>query len=183
MSARGAVFIATSLDGFIAREDGRIDWLLQANEAVPPGEDCGYAAFMATVDAIVMGRATFEQVLAFADWPYGTTPLMVWSRRLQALPAGLPPTVSLHAGSATELAAHAAQHGHGRLYVDGGRTIQAFLAAHLIDEPTITVIPILLGRGRPLFGGMGPDVHLTHLSTQAWPFGFVQNRYAVAAPA
>ena len=92
-----SVFIATSLDGFISRTDGRMDWLERANRLVPQGEDFGYARFMASVDGIVIGRTTFEQVLTYEKWPYGTTPLVVLSRTLKSLPANLPATVSISA--------------------------------------------------------------------------------------
>lgn len=172
-----AVFIATSLDGYIARADGRIDWLERANATVTPGEDCGYAAFMASVDALVMGRRTFETVLAFPEWPYGEKPVYVLSQTLTALPPRLPPSVTLHALAPEALVALARERGHRRLYVDGGATIRAFLAAGLIDELTVTVIPVLLGSGRPLFGELPADVWLEHAETLSYPFGFVQSRY------
>lgn len=175
-----SVFIATSLDGFIARPDGNIDWLEAANQRVPLGEDCGYADQMASVDALVMGRATFEKVLGFPDWPYGNTPVYVLSRTLTTLPGHLPTSVVLcNAGSPAEVVALARSRGHERLYVDGGQTIQGFLAAGLIDTLTLTTIPVLLGQGLRLFGPLTQDVALTHLATLAYPFGFVQSRYAV----
>jgi hypothetical protein len=95
MTPACAVFIATSLDGFVARPAGRIDWLEQANAAVPPGENCGYAEFMSTVDALVMGLATFTQVCQFPSWPYGATPEYGLSRPPMVLPDGTPSTVRL----------------------------------------------------------------------------------------
>ncbi len=95
MTTQCAVFIATSLDGFIAREDGSIDWLNDANQTVPPGEDCGYGEFMADVDVLVMGRNTFEQVLTFTPWPYGSTPVVVMSRKGLELPSAVPLSVSV----------------------------------------------------------------------------------------
>jgi dihydrofolate reductase len=178
-SARCSVFIATSLDGFIAREDGGIDWLEEANRAVPAGEDCGYGQFMATVDALVMGRHTFEQVLAFESWPYGRMPVVVLSRRMTGLPAGVPPTVSLYSGVPAELVARLSREGMRHVYVDGGITIRQFLAAGLINEITLTVIPVLLGTGRPLFGPLAADVRLEHIATRAFDFGFVQSRYRI----
>jgi dihydrofolate reductase len=180
MRARCSVFIATSLDGFIARPDGRIDWLDRANALVPNGEDCGYAMFMSSIDALVMGRNTFEQVLAFAAWPYGTKPVHVLSTRLTALPNGVPATVSLSAETPARLVERLSTQGARHLYIDGGLTIQRFLRAGLIDELTITQIPILLGQGRPLFGLLESDVPLEHQSTVAFPFGFVQCKYRVA---
>jgi dihydrofolate reductase len=173
------VFIATSLDGFIARPDGSIDWLERANALVPEGEDCGYGAFMASVDALVMGRKTFDTVLAMQPWPYGDKPVYVLSRSLSALPAGTPPSVQLAHDAPAALVAKAAGHGHRSLYVDGGAVIQSFLAAGLIAELTITVIPVLLGAGRPLFGPLPGDMSLRLLGCKAYPFGFVQKHYAL----
>src|SRR3569623_1788725 len=89
-----SVFIATSLDGFIARKDGAIDWLESANTCVPDGEDCGYQEFMNSVDILIMGRNTFETVLAFAEWPYGDKRVVVLSSRYLAIPEALSNTVS-----------------------------------------------------------------------------------------
>jgi len=173
------VFIATSLDGFIARSDGSIAWLNEANKSITPGEDCGYSKFMADVDALVMGRNTFEQVLTFDSWPYGSTPVAVVSQRGVSLPSNLPPSVSVSNETPSALVARLTEHGAKKIYVDGGLTIQSFLAAGLIDDITITVIPVLLGSGRPLFGPLLADVRLTHESTTAFDFGFVQNRYRI----
>jgi dihydrofolate reductase len=174
-----SVFIATSLDGYISRTDGGIDWLEKANSAIPKGEDCGYGEFMSGVDALVMGRNTFEQVLTFPAWPYGDTPVVVLSRSLVSLPGKVPATVSLSSEQPARLVERLANKGLRRLYVDGGITIQAFLAAGLIDEMTITVIPVLLGSGKPLFGALPGDVELELLSSRAFEFGFVQSKYRV----
>lgn len=176
---RCSVFIATSLDGFIAREDGSLDWLDRANAMLPPGEDCGYQAFMADIDAVVMGRRTFELVLTFPDWPFGELPVVVLSRRGIALPERIPGSVSVSDETPAALVARLSAQGLKRLYIDGGQTIQGFLAAGLIDALTITVIPVLLGGGRPLFGPLVADVRLEHVATQAFVFGFVQQRYHI----
>lgn len=173
------VFIATSLDGHIAREDGSIDWLDEANRLIPAGEDCGYSSFMASVDAIVMGRGTFDTVSAMAPWPYGEIPVYVLSRTLSVLPVDTPRTVHLVHGGPHDALALATARGHGSLYIDGGRTIQAFLAAGLIAEMTITVIPILLGSGRSLFGPLAADIRLRLVGSRAYAFGFVQSHYLV----
>lgn len=179
MTARRSVFIATSLDGFISRTDGRIDWLNEANALLPPGEDCGFAEFFSTVDALVMGRNTFEQVLSFPEWPYGSTPVIVLSHSLRSLPAPVPATVSLSAEPPATLVKRLSAEGLGHLYIDGGRTIQSFLVANLVDEMTITVIPVLLGSGKPLFGSLQRDVNLQLLTSRAYDFGFVQSKYLV----
>lgn len=180
MLPRCSVFVATSLDGFIAREDGRLDWLDAANSAVPPGEDCGYGAFIATVDTLVMGRATMEKVLTFGGWPYGELPVIVLSRHGLALPYTLSETVSVSAESPPELVRRLAGQGKRHLYIDGGRVIQSFLEAGLIDELTITRIPVLLGAGRPLFGPTTHDIPLVHVATRVFDFGYVQHTYRVA---
>ena len=176
---RCSLFIATSLDGFIAREDGGLDWLDLANATIPPGEDCGYGDFMASVDALVMGRHTFEKVLGFPEWPYGDKVVWVLSRTSTELPPGLPPTVKLLNATPAEVCALAAALGWQRLYLDGGVTAQGFLAAGCLSDLTVTVVPVLLGRGRRLFGDVGRDVALTLVATKAFPFGFVQNTYRV----
>ncbi len=174
-----SVFVATSLDGFIARPDGSIDWLNAANAIVPPGEDCGYGAFMGTVDTLVMGRHTFEQVLTFGEWPYGSTPVVVMSHHATQLPSNAPQTVTLSREAPTDLVARLSAQGDGHLYIDGGLTVQSFLTERLIDELTITVIPILLGAGKPLFGPLPSDMNLLHVATHVYEFGFAQHKYRV----
>ena len=169
------VYIATSLDGFIARPDGAIDWLPQ-----PDGkEDYGYHAFMESVDAIVMGRNTFELVLSFGGpWPY-TKPVIVLSSRPESLPSPLPGTARAMSGSPAEVIAQLSREGLSHLYIDGGVTIQRFLAAGLIDRLIVTRVPVLLGSGLPLFGPLAGDVSLTHARTQAYSSGLVQSEYVV----
>ena len=179
MLAKCSVFIATSIDGFIARNDGSIDWLNEANKSVTPGEDCGYGKFMADVDALVMGRSTFEQVLTFDSWPYGSTPVVVLSHRNISLPPKLLKSVSVSNKTPTALVAWLTERGAKKIYVDGGLTIQSFFAAGLIDDITITVIPILLGSGRTIFGPLQTDLRLAHEGTTAFEFGFVQSNYRV----
>jgi dihydrofolate reductase len=179
VAAKCSVFIATSLDGFISRADGSIDWLDEANARVPAGEDCGYAQFMSTVDALVMGRHTFELALSFNKWPYGATPVVVLSSHMTSLPRGVPDTASLADEAPAKSVARLSDRGLRHLYIDGGVTIQRFLAAGLIDEVTITKIPVLIGAGRPLFGPLASDVRLEHVSTRAFDFGFVQSKYRV----
>jgi dihydrofolate reductase/adenylate kinase family enzyme len=182
-STRCSVFIATSLDGCIARSDGSIDWLERANASAPAGEDCGYADFMQTVDALVMGRATFEKVLSFPDWPYGGLPVYVLSSTISSLPAGVPDSVHLLSATPHGVVERTAAAGHRHLYIDGGRNIQGFLRAGLITELTITVIPMVLGSGLRLFGELPTDTELRLLSSKAFPFGFVQSHYAVCQKA
>ncbi len=181
MTAACSVFVATSLDGFIAREDGRIDWLERANAAVPPGEDCGYKVFFDSVDALVIGRGTFELAVGFDPWPYGGKRVVVLTHypASLAIPASLAASVSASAEPPATLVARLSAEGAKQLYVDGGRTIQSFLEAGLIDRITITTIPVLLGAGLPLFGPLSRDVALVLESTRSWPFGFVQGTWRV----
>lgn len=179
MSLRCSVFVATSLDGFIARDDGSLDWLDAANETVSEGEDCGFKAFMASVDALVMGRNTFEQVLSFGGWPYGEKPVIVLSSSKLKIPDEIGKTVTHSSETPQELHERLADHGMRRLYIDGGITIQRFLKAGLIDDVTVTIVPVALGSGKPLFGRMQQEILLEHMSTETFEFGFVQLRYQV----
>ncbi len=182
MTTKNCVFIATSVDGFIARKDGAIDWLNAANETVTPGEDCGYSAFIADIDVLVMGRNSYEVVLSFGAWPYGDLPVIVLSRSPIVFPDHVPNTVTHSSEAPATLCQRLATEGAHRLYIDGGVTIQRFLNAGLIDEITVTQIPILLGEGLPLFGELPTDVHLEHQTTLSYPFGFVQTKYKVVKP-
>lgn len=179
MTIKTSVFIATSLDGFIARPDGNIDWLNEANTVVPAGEDCGYMEFMDSVDVLVMGRSTFEQVLTFGEWPYGAKKVVVLSSKGVSIPQGINKTVTTSSETPKQLVQRLASEGAQCLYVDGGKTIQSFLDNELIDDITITVIPVLLGEGLPLFSSLKSDVQLRHEFTKTYPFGFVQSRYCV----
>ena len=176
-----SVYIATSLDGFIARKDGGMDWLDEANAIVPQGEDLGFQAFIDSVDAMIMGRKTYEMVLSFdIPWPYGRRPVAVLSRGSISFPPGVPDTVTHSSGPPRDLLKRLSDDGAQHVYVDGGTTIQGFLAEGLVDEITVTVIPIVLGDGIPLFGPTERDINLTHVRTIAYDFGFVQSTYSVA---
>jgi dihydrofolate reductase len=179
MSVKVSVYIATSLDGFIAGDDGRLDWLDEANAVVPNGEDCGFSAFMDTVDTLIMGRKTYEKVLSFGAWPYGGKPVVVLSRNSISFPSGLPDCVTCSSESAGDLLKRLSVEGAKHVYVDGGITIQRFLSDGLIDEITLTVIPVILGGGIQLFAAAGTDVKLTHIRTNVFDFGFVQTTYSV----
>ena len=170
-----SVFIATSLDGFIARPDGRLDWL-----PVDGGEPHGYDEFIATVDAIVIGRKTFETVLTFDAWPYGTKPVVVLSTRPEELKAPEGAVCDAMSGSPDEIVARLAEQGMRHLYIDGGITIQRFLEAGLIQRLTITRIPVLLGSGIPLFGALSRDILFKHVTTRSFPSGMVQSEYVIA---
>jgi len=171
---KASVFIATSLDGFIARANGDLDWL-------PPGggEPHGYDEFMATVDALVIGRKTFETVLTFDTWPYGEKPVFVLSTRALA-PAPHGAVVECMSGPPADIVSQLAARGIRHVYVDGGITIQRFLQAGLIQRLIITRIPVLLGGGIPLFGALAHDLVLRHVGTRQYASGLVQSEYVVA---
>jgi dihydrofolate reductase len=174
---KASVFIATSLDGFIAREDGALDWL-----PADGGEPHGYDEFMATVDALVIGRKTFEIVLAFDAWPYGKKPVIVLSSRPSELtPAPEGAVCEMMSGTPQEIVTRLAQRGMKHLYIDGGVTIQRFLEAGLIQRLIITRIPVLLGSGIPLFGPLSRDIRLQHVATRWYPSGMVQSEYVIAS--
>jgi len=181
MRPRASAFIATSLDGYIARPDGSIDWLDDVQTLIPEGEDCGYLEFMASIDGMVMGRHSFERVLAFEQWPYEQLPVYVMSHAPVSVPVELAASVHSWQGTPAALCDRLGREGFRHLYIDGGQTIQEFLKAGLLDQITITVVPVLLGVGRPLFGPLPHDVELTLMRSQAYEFGFVQSTYRIEA--
>ena len=169
-----SVFIGTSLDGFIARANGDLDFLNHGG-----GEPHGYDEFIATVDALVMGRKTFETVLGFETWPYGEKPVFVLSTGPVA-PAPPGAVVERLSGSPAEIVSQLAGRGIRHIYVDGGITIQRFLQAGLIQRLIITRVPVLIGTGIPLFGALERDIVLRHVGTRQYASGLVQSEYVVA---
>jgi dihydrofolate reductase len=179
--AEAHVFIATSLDGFIARPDGSLDWLMQAQATAPAGEDFGYADFIAGIDALVMGRKTFETVLGFDPWPYPGRVVHVMSRSgAVSIPEALGPWVQATDRAPSDLLHQLGQSGVRRVYLDGGELIQAFLSVDRVDTMTITTVPVLLGTGRRLFGPLPGDRAWTIEGVRHWGNGFLQARYARA---
>ncbi len=172
-----SVYIATSLDGFISRENGDVDWL-PAGES-EDGEDYGYHAFMNSVDALVLGRNTYEMVLSFGEWPYGDKPVIVLSTQNLELPDKLLKTVSHMQGTPREIIDQLSEMGYQHLYIDGGLTIQGFIRDGLIQVIIFTQIPILIGQGIPLFGPIIEDIQLEHVESKAFKNGFVQNIYRI----
>ncbi len=154
MTFHAAVFIATSLDGYIARSDGSIDWLTERGEKAG---DTGYDEFMGAVDTVVLGRNTYEKVLTFGFWPYE-------GKQVEVLSSTLAPDaderIIVHR-TVEGLVETLNDRGAKRIYADGGRVVQTFLRAGLLNELTITVVPVLLGQGIPLFGPAGPG-HRPH---------------------
>ena len=161
MKPKVSVFIATSLDGYIARPNGDLDWLDAANATVPVGEDCGYQALMQTVDALIMGRKSYEKVLSFGPWPYGETAVIVLSSTPISFPDEIHDTVTHSSEDPRSLCERLSREGIKHIYIDGGHTIQRFLKEELVDELTVTIIPILLGAGIPLFGSLDADMNLS----------------------
>jgi len=170
---RASIFVGTSLDGFIARPNGELDFL-------PPGggEPHGYEEFFASVDALVIGRKTFETVLGFGTWFYGEKPVFVLSTRPLA-PAPPGTRVERLSGDPTEIVSELDRRGIQHAYVDGGITIQRFLRAGLIQRLIVTRVPVLIGEGIPLFGPLPRDIVLEHVATRQYASGLVQSEYRV----
>lgn len=168
-----SVFVGTSLDGFMARVDGQLDFL-------PPdgGEAHGYDEFISTVDAMVIGRKTYETVLSFDAWPYGEKPVVVLSTKPLA-PAPRGAVVEHLMGAPADIVAQLAARGIQHIYVDGGITIQRFLQAGLIQRLIITRVPVLIGAGTPLFGALERDIALRHVATRQYTSGLVQSEYVI----
>jgi dihydrofolate reductase len=178
MNLKCSVFIATSFDGFIAGLKGDISWLENPDYAStePPG--LSYDDFINTVDGIVMGRNTFEKVLTFGFWPYEKTPVFVLTSRKLKIPDHLNGKVHIESGPPQEIVLRLAKKGKKHLYIDGGVTIQRFFNDGLISELTITIVPVLLGEGIPLFSKSLPK-QLRLMDTKSASNGFVQVRYRV----
>jgi dihydrofolate reductase len=165
-----SIYIAMSLDGFIARSDGRIDWLGAVERA---GEDYGYRQFFDSIDTLVIGRNTYDVALGFENWPY------VGKRCIVLTHGSITPRhgEESFSGPASELVARLEAAGAKRVYVDGGVVIQQFLVAGLISDITVSIVPILLGDGVRLFGAIGPDVPLVLRRTSSFDSGLVQIEY------
>lgn len=172
MTFKASVFVGISLDGFIARADGDFAWLLEAGDQLG---DTGYAAFAASVDALVMGRNTYDVVTAFDEWPYPDMRVLVLSSTLQETTT---PLTSVHPSLADAVATLESE-GVGHVYVDGGKVIQQFMRAGLITDLTLSYAPVLLGSGLPLFGPLDHDVHLDLVSVKDLGHGFAQSKYRV----
>jgi len=171
-----SVFIGTSVDGFIARPNDELDFLPEGG-----GEPHGYNEFIASVDAIVIGRKTFEKVLTFGAWPYGDKRVVVLSSRPLDLSTAIGGVVEQMAGSPGEIVSELAARGVNNLYIDGGITIQRFLRAGAIQRLIITRVPVLIGDGVPLFGTLPHDIRLRHIATRHYSSGLVQSEYEVAS--
>jgi dihydrofolate reductase len=167
------VYIAASIDGFIATSDGDVDWLMEAN---PDKSDYGFADFMDGVDALIMGRNTFDKVITFGEWSY-TKPVFVLSNSLTEVPEKLKGKVEIIKGDIKGIVKNMKKQGYKNLYIDGGKVIQSFLKEDMIDEIIITRIPILLGKGIALFGEVDQSLKFKHTKTEVFNDSLVQSWY------
>lgn len=174
-----AVFVGVSLDGFIARPNGDLDWLMGEGD----GGEHGYNEFIAGIDTIVMGRKTFEKILTFDKWYYGDKRVVVLSCRFVDLPAARSRggVVEQMAGPPAEIVSKLEANGARHLYVDGGIAIQGFLRAGLIERLIISRLPVLIGQGTPLFGPLPHDIRFRHIATRTYAGGMVQSEYTLVA--
>lgn len=172
------VFIATSLDGFIARQDGDIGWLLQRDD---PDEDHGYKDFIADKEMIVMGRGSYEKVRTLGEWPY-QLPVLVLSKELAEtpVPAALKGKLRFSSDAPKAVMQALAADNVRRVYVDGGQVVQSFLRDGLVEDMVITTVPVLIGAGKPLFGAVPQDIDLALVSSRSFPSGLVQSTYRIA---
>ncbi len=171
---KASVYIATSLDGYIAESDGGLDWLNDIPN--PEQSDYGFADFINSIDAIVMGRNTFEAVLGFGSWPYSKT-VFVLSNSLNSVPDNLTGKAEIISGDLRTVVDQLHERGYQNLYVDGGKVIQSFLEADLIDEMIIATVPILLGDGIPLFGKLTKSLKFSLKKTEKLNDMLVKNYY------
>lgn len=168
------VYIATSLDGYIAGEDGNLDWLTSISN--PDNSDFGFSDFIKRIDAVVMGRMTFETVAEFDEWPYDR-PVYILSNTLNSLPEKYSGKAEVIKGEPSVVTQNLNEKGFSNLYIDGGKTIQGFLKQDLIDEMIITRVPVLLGRGIPLFGKNNIVLNFEHIETLVFTNMLVKSRY------
>lgn len=169
------VYIATSLDGYIADKNNNIDWLHETPN--PDGSDMGFNQFISEIDALVMGRNTLDMVLSFdCDWPY-TKPVFVLSNTMTSIPEGYEDKVFLVKGELRDIVQELKDKGFYNLYIDGGVTIQSFLKEDMIDEIIITTIPVVLGGGIPLFGELSEPLKFKHIKSERYLDCLVKNHF------
>jgi dihydrofolate reductase len=183
LEMKASVFIATSLDGYIARPDGNLDWLFAtAPSGGEAAEDYGYSEFIATVDTIVMGRNTYEKVRTFDAWPYHGKQVVVLTTRPLDIPVELLGSLRTVAGSPPDVVTDLVARGVKHAYVDGGQTIRGFLDAGLLDRLIVSTVPVIIGDGISLFGRTRTDIRLALVRTRTYATGLVQNEYAIPSP-
>jgi dihydrofolate reductase len=169
-----SVFCGISVDGFLARPNDALDFLDAGGQ-----EPHGFEEFIASVDVIVMGRRTFEVVLGFGGWFYGQKQVVVLSSGPIDFSSIKDGVVEQMSGAPAEIRAQLEARGFQHAYIDGGVTIQRFLAAGLIDRLVVTRVPVLIGTGIPLFGPIPRDIALRHVATRSYNGGLVQTEYEV----
>jgi len=181
-----SVYIATSVDGFIAKKDGNVDWLHTAGNAeadMGDQADMGFSEYMASVDCMIMGRKCMQMISSFnlpaEQWPYGETRIIVLSNTLKEAPDNVKNKIEMYAGDINALITKLESEGHKHAYIDGGTTIQAFLNLQLINEMTLTRAPVLLGEGISLFGKTTQDIKLEKAQATVFINDFVQQKYVV----
>lgn len=170
---RISVYIATSLDGYIARMDGALDWLERMNQM--PGEDYGYKQFLSSIDTIVIGRGTYEVASSVAVWPYEGKRVVVLSRTLHSVCI----QAELFSGDILSLVKRLHEEGVKHIYADGGMTVSQFLNAGIVDQLTISLIPVVIGSGIPLFSNIHHDKWCRLISSHAYENGLMQLQYAL----
>ncbi len=169
-----SVFLATSMDGFIAGKNGELDWLAPAQSADAGGGDYGYGALMESVDAAVMGRGTYDAIVGMGAWPFGGRDVRVLTRRQGELANG----ARRHSGPLAPLLAELHEAGRRHVYLDGGQTVRQGLREDVVDTLIVSVIPVLLGDGIPLFGPGTPGMRWRTVSAHAYASGLVQLEWA-----
>ena len=181
-----SAFIATSADGYIATQDGDVDWLESAgNSQVDMGQysDMGFNDYIASVDCMIIGRKSMEKISSFNltpdQWPYGDTRIIVLSKTIKEAPNNLTGKVEIYSGDIPALIMQLESEGFSHAYIDGGTAITSFINLQLINEMTITQAPILLGEGTPLFGKFFKQINLSHAHATAYPNDFIQIKYRV----
>ncbi|WP_024769352.1 dihydrofolate reductase family protein [Aquimarina macrocephali] len=175
--AIGYVFMASSLDGFVARQDNSLDWLMKYGI---DENDNSFEKFTKNMDVLVMGSGTYKTVLGFGQWPY-KMPVYVMSRTLtqENVPESLQASVTINSLDPKKLMQFLYEEGLRKVYVDGGKLVQSFISNGLVSEITLTQIPILIGKGKRLFGEIESDIDLELMSCKPMKFGFIQNHYKV----
>jgi dihydrofolate reductase len=173
---RCSVFIATSLDGYIARPNGSLDWLVRFSQQSDE-EDYGYGEFFSRVEALIIGRNTFQTALSFPKWPYDGKKVIVLSHNPILLPDHLDGKAESRQDAPMEIIQNLGLSGFREVYIDGGKTVQSFLTHGLVDELTLNRVPVLVGKGIPLFGELRQDIELEHVRTTAFSTGLVQSVY------
>lgn len=168
----GCVFLGLSVDDFIARPDGDLTWLVSRGEVAG---DAGFIAFMESVDALLLGRVSYQAIADQDEWPYLGRPVHVLS---STLPADVDPRITVHPDVTAAVRA-LADAGYRRVYVDGGRTTHTFLEEGIIAEMTLSRVPVLVGQGVTPFGPLSADIDLEHVHTRVFAGGLVQTTYRV----